>query len=353
MDRERAVRGHRDPGRGRRSTTRSGVAIAVALLLVLRRHRRVRLRVRGRPGAQRPRRQRRRRQPLLPRRDRRPSRSGTSSSWMFLVCLAITAGTAAWEPFGVLVPMLPVGLAGVWAARLRHVPAASCRRASSARVMCDVAPWPTRRTSRSRWTRRPARLLRPSRPTSRSIPTGRSDVKQATVLARDDDGRGPRGRVPRRRPRSRRPLRPRLRLQRGARTRSRGRSWKATCCARSTGATRSPPTATAPSSTYDLRVDLAVPMPGLREAAGVGHDHRRPRSRTSSGWRKRGDAMNDADTEPHPDAVDFDAVGTRGTPAAAAVGARERDHRAARRGARGARHAARGRRRAARRRRRR
>jgi hypothetical protein len=37
--------------------------------------------------------------------------------WMFLVCLAITAGTAAWDPFGVLVPMLPVGLAGMWAAR--------------------------------------------------------------------------------------------------------------------------------------------------------------------------------------------------------------------------------------------
>jgi len=36
---------------------------------------------------------------------------------LFLVCLAITAGTAAWEPFGVLVPMLPIGLAGVWAAR--------------------------------------------------------------------------------------------------------------------------------------------------------------------------------------------------------------------------------------------
>ena len=36
---------------------------------------------------------------------------------MFLVCLAIAVGTAAWEPFGVLVPMLPVGLAGVWAAR--------------------------------------------------------------------------------------------------------------------------------------------------------------------------------------------------------------------------------------------
>ncbi len=36
---------------------------------------------------------------------------------MFLACLAISAGTAAWEPFGVLVPMLPVGLAGMWAAR--------------------------------------------------------------------------------------------------------------------------------------------------------------------------------------------------------------------------------------------
>jgi hypothetical protein len=37
--------------------------------------------------------------------------------WLFLVCLAITVGTVAWDPFGVLVPMLPVGLAGMWAAR--------------------------------------------------------------------------------------------------------------------------------------------------------------------------------------------------------------------------------------------
>jgi hypothetical protein len=37
--------------------------------------------------------------------------------WVFVVCMAITVGTAAGEPFGVLVPMLPVGLAGVWAAR--------------------------------------------------------------------------------------------------------------------------------------------------------------------------------------------------------------------------------------------
>jgi hypothetical protein len=42
--------------------------------------------------------------------------------WMFLVCVAITAGTIAWEPFGVLVPMLPIGLAGVWAARYGTFP---------------------------------------------------------------------------------------------------------------------------------------------------------------------------------------------------------------------------------------
>jgi hypothetical protein len=36
---------------------------------------------------------------------------------MFLVCLAVAVGTVAWEPFGVLVPMLPVGLAGMWAGR--------------------------------------------------------------------------------------------------------------------------------------------------------------------------------------------------------------------------------------------
>jgi hypothetical protein len=36
---------------------------------------------------------------------------------MFVVCLAVSLGTAAWEPFGVLVPILPIALAGVWAAR--------------------------------------------------------------------------------------------------------------------------------------------------------------------------------------------------------------------------------------------
>ena len=33
------------------------------------------------------------------------------------VCIAVTAVTAAAEPFGVLVPMLPLGLIGLWGAR--------------------------------------------------------------------------------------------------------------------------------------------------------------------------------------------------------------------------------------------
>lgn len=41
---------------------------------------------------------------------------------LFVVCLLIAVGTAAWEPFGVLVPMLPIGLAGVWAARYGTFP---------------------------------------------------------------------------------------------------------------------------------------------------------------------------------------------------------------------------------------
>ena len=41
---------------------------------------------------------------------------------LFVACLAVTAGTVAWEPFGVLVPMLPLSLAGVWAARYGTFP---------------------------------------------------------------------------------------------------------------------------------------------------------------------------------------------------------------------------------------
>jgi hypothetical protein len=56
------------------------------------------------------------------------------------VCLGVTAVTAAAEPFGVLVPMLPLGLVGLWGARHgsfppRPVPgAATGERRSSGRA---------------------------------------------------------------------------------------------------------------------------------------------------------------------------------------------------------------------------
>ncbi len=44
-----------------------------------------------------------------------------------LVCLAIAAATAVWAPFGVLVPMLPMGLAGMWSARFGTFPPRAVR----------------------------------------------------------------------------------------------------------------------------------------------------------------------------------------------------------------------------------
>jgi hypothetical protein len=41
---------------------------------------------------------------------------------MFAVCLLIAVATVVWAPFGFLVPMLPIGLAGVWAARYGTFP---------------------------------------------------------------------------------------------------------------------------------------------------------------------------------------------------------------------------------------
>ena len=133
---------------------------------------------------------------------------------------------------------------------------------------------------------------------------------------------------------------------------------------------------------YTLRVDLADPDAGPGEAAGVGHDHgdrvARPQARgggrgsmsggdASRGSRRAatrgltpasrraptptsGRSMSGSEPTPHPDAVDFESAGTEERPLPAAVGARERDHRAARRGARGAGPRAAGGRRAARRR---
>jgi len=55
------------------------------------------------------------------------------------VSLLITAATVTGEPFGVLVPMLPLGLAGLWGARYgtfppRRVPGTAERRRASGRA---------------------------------------------------------------------------------------------------------------------------------------------------------------------------------------------------------------------------
>jgi hypothetical protein len=46
-----------------------------------------------------------------------PKRARWSLYGAFAVCLAITAATAAFNPFGVLVPMYSLGLIGLWGAR--------------------------------------------------------------------------------------------------------------------------------------------------------------------------------------------------------------------------------------------
>jgi len=51
-----------------------------------------------------------------------PGRVRWSLYGALLVCLAITVATAAANPFGVLVPMLPLGLVGLWGARHQTYP---------------------------------------------------------------------------------------------------------------------------------------------------------------------------------------------------------------------------------------
>jgi hypothetical protein len=47
------------------------------------------------------------------------------------LCVVIAAATAAADPFGVLVPMLPLGLVGLWAARHGTFPARTTRTGPS------------------------------------------------------------------------------------------------------------------------------------------------------------------------------------------------------------------------------
>jgi hypothetical protein len=46
-----------------------------------------------------------------------PARARWQLYGSFVVCLAITIATASANPFGVLVPMFPLGLVGLWGAR--------------------------------------------------------------------------------------------------------------------------------------------------------------------------------------------------------------------------------------------
>lgn len=52
-----------------------------------------------------------------------PARIRWSLFGALAVCLGVTAGTAAADPFGVLVPFLPLGLVGLWGARHGDYPA--------------------------------------------------------------------------------------------------------------------------------------------------------------------------------------------------------------------------------------
>lgn len=51
-----------------------------------------------------------------------PGRVRWSLYGALAVCLAVTVATAAANPFGVLVPMLPLGLVGLWGARHQTYP---------------------------------------------------------------------------------------------------------------------------------------------------------------------------------------------------------------------------------------
>ena len=93
------------------------VAIAVALAALLRRHRRLRVRVRGGGRRAAPEATTSPSPTSSSSRVRHPDACGVTSSCCSSCAWRSLIGTAAWEPFGVLVPMLPIGLAGVWAAR--------------------------------------------------------------------------------------------------------------------------------------------------------------------------------------------------------------------------------------------
>ena len=123
------------------------------------------------------------------------------------------------DAFGILVPMFPSGLIGLWGARPRRrsrlAGTAADLRLRPRRPLASILGWRTRPTST------PPSTAPPTAATTVAVdferyPDWARDVKEVTVLERDADGRGSPGRVPGRRARPEHPLRARVRLRRRA-----------------------------------------------------------------------------------------------------------------------------------------
>ena len=107
-----------------------------------------------------------------------------------------------------------------------------------------------------------------------SYPEWVRDVKEVKILEVDDEGRGLARRVPRRRARQEHPLRARVRLLRPRRATFSWHFVEGDMLRRLDGTYRFEPEG--PTSTrvhYDLAVELAMPLPGPREAARRRPDH--------------------------------------------------------------------------------
>ena len=183
--------------------------------------------------------------------------------WMFVVCLVVAMATVVWTPFSFLVPMLPVGLAGMWAARYgtfpprlpSDPPVDSCRGRRDARgdrggrVTLDVL----RDRGRLRGVPDVGHRCDVGRRASRVDDAGRATRVEyhASALGKAiryvldyDFADAPR--------------------------RSRGRWSKATWCARSTAGTAFGAHDDGTLVEYDLHIDLAVPLPGMLKRAAAG-----------------------------------------------------------------------------------
>ena len=196
----------------------------------------------------------------------------------------ITAVTASADPFGVLVPMLPLGLVGLWGARhgefrprpgvepeVRPAPTRATRarasRAADDREEDDE--WPSRRVSGSGSTR-PASSACEVVLDFERYPDWARDVKQVTILERDDEGRA-------RRSSSGPPGSARASTTRWQYDYSElptAFSWKLVegeGLRRLDGSYRFEPEDDSTRVHYELAVDIAIPLPGLikRRAAGM------------------------------------------------------------------------------------